>query len=109
MDKIMLQERRKFTRYRGNPKVKVTVEGDEGNWSTGIALNISCNGTYLLASSILFEEGTAVFRLPGGEVIRAGCRLIDGGREGGQTMGVTFTQALSEREVNLLKAEGYEE
>ena len=108
MSRIAIQERRKYVRYRANPAVQATVES-EGIYKTGMVLNVSRVGAYLLAEAFDFEEGRVNFHLPDGRSVDRRCWLVDGAREGGETMGIAFGMELSEEEITLLKAEGYEE
>lgn len=108
MSETQVQERRRFIRFRGNPEVRATVAA-EGKHSTGIVLNVSRGGAYLLTEAFDFEEGQVNFHCPGGQVLSMGCRLVDPVRQGGESMGIAFTWELSEEEVSLLKAAGYEE
>lgn len=103
-----LCERRRFERYRGDGAVVVQVEAD-GQCTTGKLLNLSRIGAYLRAQAILFERGYVSFHLPGGGTLYVGCRLVDAGRAGDETMGIAFARELTEAELRLLIAGVYEE
>lgn len=100
-----MEERRKNERYKAIEGIPTTIRAEDSDLHTeGIVLNISKNGAYVFADSIQFKTGQVSFQIKDGSPIRRQCRRIDPHHAKSRGQAIAFTDPLTDKELQALKA-----
>jgi hypothetical protein len=100
-----MEERRKHVRYKALETIAAAIQAEDSDLHTeGIVLNISKTGAYVFAKSIPFQTGQVTFRLEDGKAIKRSCRRIYPHQPKARGQAVAFNDALTDEELEALKA-----